>query len=1083
MIADSTPSKIAIIGMACVFPDAPSIHAYWRNIIHGHDAVGQPPASWDAQRYLESGRVDTAAGGYLGDLFRFEPHRFGIMPSSLDGGEPDQFLALSVAHAALDDAGYAERGYDHRDTGVVLGHSTYLHRGQGTLIQNHIVVDQTIAVLRAACPTLAPERIPEIREVLESSLPACTTDIAPGLVPNVMTGRIANRLDLRGPNYLVDAACSSSLLAVGAAMDELWAGRSNLMLAGGVNASLPPEVAAIFTQLGALSRRGRVRPFESGSDGTLLGEGLGVVVLKRLDDALRDEDRIYAVLRGIGQASDGRGKGLLAPTVEGEALAIRRAYDQSGVDPMSVSLIEAHGTGIPLGDRTEIAALRSVFGERSDVPCLPVGSVKSMISHCIPAAGVAGLIKCALALHHRMIPPTLCDEVNPELGIEAPLYVPSAPAPWIHPPSDPRRAGVDSFGFGGINTHAILEEAPADALRPAMCGPRAVELCVLSAPSKDALLVALEALARVIDSNPEWRAEDIACAMLRRDTGESHRLSFVARDREELRKALDRAQERLRSSDAAKFTTRSGLAYASEPDPGRLAFVFPGEGSQYVGMLEDLTMAFEDAREWFDVWAGVYEEQPGRRRTDIVWPSSSVTAERRKALEARLHDMDVGSEAVFFGAQAVMAVLRRLGVTPDAMLGHSSGESSALVASGAIAWDRPADVAEPIRRLNEVYQRVLADGDVPRGRLLAIGAMPIAQVRTRAESIDAAIVVAMHNCADQVVVFGPFESVDALEERLTGDGAICVRLPFDRGYHTPAFSAASAQFRGYYDDICMGAPTTTLYSCASAQPFPGDAVEARALAADQWSHTVRFTETVRRMVDDGVTTFVEVGPSANLTSFVQSIARGTGAAALPTDNRRRGSLRTLLTTIGRLYTQGRPLELEQLFAGRAIDELDLQGGERPARRFVVLDNSMPKITLSAEQVAQLRRLTVPPARALSEAEPSVAVLPQARVTPHVVTPLLQDITVDNTGRLKAKCRLDVEAQAFLRDHVLSGEVSDAELRGLACVPLMVSLEVLAEACAVLAGSIAVRVIEQVQAFAWIALDRGELELEVEARCI
>jgi acyl transferase domain-containing protein/phosphopantetheinyl transferase len=1083
MTADSSPTsaKIAIIGMACVFPDAPTVHAFWRNIIQGHDAVGEPPESWDAARYLKSGRVDTSAGGYLGDLFRFEPHRFGIMPSSLDGGEPDQFLALSVAHAALDDAGYAERGYDHRDTGVILGHSTYLHRGQGTLIQNHIVVDQTIELLRAACPTLGTERVTEIRELLEGSLPACNTDIAPGLVPNVMTGRIANRLDLRGPNYLVDAACSSSLLAVAAAMDELRAGRSDMMLAGGVNASLPPEVAAIFTQLGALSRRGRVRPFETGSDGTLLGEGLGVVVLKRLDDAMRDDDRIYAVIRGVGQASDGRGKGLLAPTLEGEALAIRRAYEQSGVDPKSVSLVEAHGTGIPLGDRTEIGALRSVFGDRSDAPCLPVGSVKSMISHCIPAAGVAGLIKCALAIHHRTIPPTLCEEVNPELGIEAPLYVPTTPTPWIHPPENPRRAGVDSFGFGGINTHAILEEAPAEALRPDVSGPRSAELCVLSAPSKDALIAAIEALVRVIDENPEWTAQEIACAMHRRDAAEVHRLAFVVADREELRKALERAEARLRSSEATTFSVRSGLSYAGERDAGQLAFVFPGEGSQYVGMLEDLTAAFDDAREWFDVWSGVYAEQPGHRRTDIVWPPASVSAADREVLEARLHDMDVGSEAVFFGAQAVLAVLRRLGVTPDAMLGHSSGESSALLATHAIPWARPADVAEPIRRLNEVYRRVLADGDIPRGRLLAIGAMPIAQVRTQAESIDTDLVVAMHNCADQVVVFGPPASADALEERLTVDGAICVRLPFDRGYHTPAFAAASDQFRGYYDDIEMGRPETTLYSCASADRFPEDDVESRALAASQWSQTVRFTETVGRMVDDGLTTFVEVGPSANLTSFIQSITRGTGVVALPTDNRRRGSLRTLLATVGQLYTQGRPLALEQLFEGRSVAAVDLEGSQPDRPRTVVLDNSMPKIRLSAEQTARLRTLTAPPAQPVVSAGP-VAVLPPSSPA-SVATPLLDDIVVDTTGRLQAKCRLDVEAQAFLRDHILTGEVSEAELRGLSCMPLMVSLEVLAEACATLAGSVAVRSIEHVQAFAWIALDHGSLELDVEARCV
>ena len=244
---------------------------------------------------------------------------------ALDGGEPDQFVALRIARDALADAGYL-CDHDHRDTGIVLGHSTYLHRGQGAILQNTLVLDQTMELLASVCPTIAPGQLAEIRALMKGKLPPSNADIAPGLVPNVMTGRIANRLNLKGPNYLLDAACSSSLLAVNAAVDELRSGRSRMMLAGGVNASLPAEVAVIFTQLGALSGRGKVRPFATGSDGTLLGEGLGVVVLKRLADALADGDRIYAVVRGVGQASDGRGHGLLAPSVEGETLAIRRAY-------------------------------------------------------------------------------------------------------------------------------------------------------------------------------------------------------------------------------------------------------------------------------------------------------------------------------------------------------------------------------------------------------------------------------------------------------------------------------------------------------------------------------------------------------------------------------------------------------------------------------------------------------------------------------------------------------------------------------------------------------------------------------------
>ncbi|NUP87858.1 MAG: polyketide synthase, partial [Burkholderiaceae bacterium] len=482
--------------MACLFPQAPDLHAFWRNIVHGVDAIGAPVPGWDAERYLATGRIKTSAGGYLGELYRFNPTDFGIMPNSLDGGEPDQYLALRVARDALRDAGYLRDDADHRDTGIILGHSTYLHRGQGTIVQHLVVVDQTIELLRLACPHLTDEQADSARAMLRARLPQSNADVAPGLVPNVMTGRIANRLNLRGPNYLVDAACSSSLLAVGAAIDELRAGRSRMMLAGGVNASLPAEVCYIFTQLGALSGRGKVRPFEAGSDGTLLGEGLGVVALKRLDDALADGDRVYAVVRGVGQASDGRGHGLLAPSIEGEALAIRRAWQAAGLDPASLSLVECHGTGIPLGDQTEVAALKSVLGERQgEQGTVAIGSVKSMISHCIPAAGVAGLIKTALALHHRVLPPTLCEEPNPALGLaQTPLYLNNQVGPWIHPTDAPRRAGVNSFGFGGINAHCIVEQAPPQAARHPSAMPWPAELCVLAADSAAELAQRAQAL-------------------------------------------------------------------------------------------------------------------------------------------------------------------------------------------------------------------------------------------------------------------------------------------------------------------------------------------------------------------------------------------------------------------------------------------------------------------------------------------------------------------------------------------------------------------------------------------------------------
>lgn len=1182
--ATAAREPIAIIGMACMYPGAADLKSFWRNIIDGVDAIGDPGDDWDAQRYLDSGRIQTARGGYLKALYRFDPREFGIMPNSLDGGEPDQFLALKVAADALRDAGWLRPDADHRDTGIVLGHSTYLHRGQGSMIQNHIVVDQTLELLKTTSPHLDDAALAQVRQLLLSKLPNTNPEVAPGLVPNVMTGRIANRLNLKGPNYLVDAACSSSLLAVNAAIDELRLGRSRMMIAGGVNASLPAEVAVIFTQLGALSRRGKVRPFSVGSDGTLLGEGLGMVVLKRLSDARADGDRIYALLRGVGQASDGRGTGLLAPSVEGEALAIARAYADCGVDPASISLIEAHGTGIPLGDKTEIAALKTVFGERrSAQPSIALGSVKSMVSHTIPAAGLAGLIKTALALHHKVLPPMLCDEINPELGIEhTPLFVNSRTAPWLVPPGQPRRAGVNSFGFGGINTHAIVEEAPADSPSPERLLPWPAELCLASADSPEALAERLAQVDALISARPDLRLADVAASMAQADRAASCRLAVVATDLAGLQKQLRQAGRKLAEpKKQARWSTRTGLSFAREPLAGQLAFVFPGEGSQYPAMLADLALCFDEVRQWLDFWCGLYDDAPGERRTDIAYPPATGLDEaQRQALEARMNDMDVGSEAVFVGGLALHQLLLGFGVLPDAMLGHSSGESSALAASGAMNAGSPQQLAAFIRELNGLYREELASGRIPTGALMAVGALDRASIEAQMAAVDPALVVAMDNCPNQTIVYGSVAQVDALRQRLIQAGAVCMPLPFDRGYHTPAFDSMSKAFLKYYRSVKLGAPKLPLYSCASAGLFPDQATGTRQLAAAQWSDTVRFRETVLKMHDDGVRSFIEVGPSSNLSAFVQETLAGREFLSLATNQRRKGGVEQFLSVLGQLWVHQRPVDLARLWQGRGLTPVALDDGRLPAARGVLLSNTMPRIVLTEAERAQLGAWTAPPAAAgvaapaasaasaaSAEAaaptaatpavEPPPAPVPAPAPTPvpslpapvaaatplpapapepqaddgraalmgsyfdlmrdflaqqqgvmdrlsqqpeafDVVdhgadaatdplsarTPFLAQIDWAEDGQsLRAEVPLDTRSDAFLRDHVLSGPVSEADprLHGLACVPLMVSLEIMAQGCAVLAGRVDLALIERVRAFDWIALDEGQLTLTLEVR--
>lgn len=1135
---------IAIIGMACVFPEAPDLKTFWQNIIQCVDAVGEPQAAWEAERYLESGRINTPYGGYLKDLFCFDPREFGIMPNSVDGGEPDQFLALRVARDALLDAGYLDDGYDHTNTGIILGHSTYLHRGQGNHVQHHIVLDQTMEILAAVSPSLSDDKLTQIRKLLTDKLPQSNADIAAGLVPNVMTGRIANRLNLKGPNYILDAACSSSLLAVGAAMDELRNHRSNLMLAGGVNASLPAEVSVIFTQLGALSERGKVRPFSKGSDGTLLGEGLGTVVLKRLSDAEADGDKIYAVIRGIGQASDGRGHGLLAPSSEGEALAIQRAYEDSGVDPSTIGLIEAHGTGIPLGDQTEVSALGSVFGERKgQLGNVALGSVKSMISHCIPAAGIAGLIKTSLALHHKVLPPTLCDEVNPDLAIEkTPLYVNTALRPWFTSKDVPRRAGVNSFGFGGINTHAILEEAPSQAKKPLYYSNRPAELFVLSADSKTALADKIRQLQPLAEAE-NYSIAEIAAEVCRQDKAEEQRIAFVVKDHRDLAKKLAQSLKKLEADKKGRWSTRNGVAFSDEPLPGKLAFIFPGEGSQYLSMLEELSLNFPEVRGWFDFWRGLYgDDQQGSSRTDLVFPPEiELTPEIKKSLELRLHDMDIGSEAVFVGSQAMNGLLKAFGVEPDAMLGHSTGESSALVASGAIDNADLDQLAKFIRELNLVYQQVLESGGIHTGALLTVGALDSAIIDQHIAELSSTVYVAMDNCANQKVLFGDKEAIASLQKSLSEAGGICVPLPFDRGYHTPLFSAVTTAFQKYYADVGIKKPQLPLYSCASAGLFPAKQADVVDLAASQWSKTVRFADTITAMHDDGIQYFIEVGPSGNLTAFVNEILSDKEYLSIASNIRKKSSVEQFLILLGQLYVNQKTVDIGRLFVGRTLDSVDLSSSAPRRVSGMLLDNTMPVLHLTDDDRTLLQAMAPihtdaapgiknEPIQAQPEPTDSEGVALYAETKqPEAVSdgvmadyfdlmrgflsqqetlfsstalaesqleganeyteaapfPFLSEILEHTEQFLRARCDLNVYQDRFLQDHILSGTVSeqDPERMGLSCVPMMVSLEIMAEAVAALAGNVSITTIENVKSYDWIALDDMSIELDVSAKAL
>jgi acyl transferase domain-containing protein/phosphopantetheinyl transferase len=962
---------VAITGMACLFPGACDVDAYWRNILGKVDATSDPPPeAWDPDIYYDPefkdvDRTYCKRGGYLGAMARFDPLAHGVPPVAV-GGEPDQWLALQVARDALADTGRAELPEEVRArTAVVFGKGTYLNGGNAIAVQRGLVIGQTIDLIRRLHPERSEEQLQELREALQEVLPPLGPETVPGLIPNIIVGRIANRLDLMGPAYTIDAACASSLVAVQHAVRDLLAGDCDLALAGGSQVWMPVATLNLFCRLGALSRSERLRAFDKHADGTLLGEGIGAVVLKRAQDAVRDGDRVYAVIRGVGVASDGHGMSVMAPRIEGEELALRRAYAAAGVSPATIGLVEAHGTGTPVGDVTEVQALTRVFGEREgELPRCALGTVKTMIGHTIPAAGVAGLIKTALALHQRVLPPTLgCEEPNPELGLErTPFYINTETRPWIHGDAAPRRAGINAFGFGGINAHAVLEEWDGEGAlghRP----PRDAEVCILAGESQQQLLEAAGELhGALAGAGGEIALADLAFTLGRElDPAPGRkRLALVASDTEDLRGKLGQAIEKLREPDCARIKTTSGIYYEAEP-LGRDAstvFVFPGEGAQYQNMLAGLCLEFAEARAAFDRIDRLYAEHPrGHRLSDWVFPRPAFADGERERTEARLMELDIAVEAVLTANAAVHGVIRRLVPRCDAMLGHSSGEHSAAMAAGALDVETDERLAAFCHGLYASYADAAARHDVPAAVLLALGADAATAERIAREA-GGELHLAMDNCPHQAVLVGEAAAAARAYEIATREGLMCEQLPYDRAVHTPMFAPFAEDLRATFARLPVRAAAIELWSCTTAAAYPKDPDAIRELLVEHWTRPVRFRETIEALHDDGARVFLEVGPRGNMTSFMQDILRGRPACVAASDLRRRTGVTQLSHLVGMLAAHDVELDLGYLFEQRHAELLDWRAPASDAalrpRAIVPLSTTWPMLRLSDEAVQRLR---------------------------------------------------------------------------------------------------------------------------------
>ncbi|WP_117671960.1 type I polyketide synthase, partial [Micromonospora sp. MW-13] len=906
------PLDIAIVGMACMLPGSPDLDSFWRTVLNGTDAVTEVPADrWDTSVYYapevgpgRTGRISVSKWGGFIEPVPFDAIGYGIPPSALSSIDPTQLLALEVSHRALVDAGYAydAPGVDHSRTGVVFGAEAGSDMGHAQTLR-----------------TMLPAYLGEVPEEMEELLPTVSEDSFPGVLANVIAGRVANRLDLGGPNYTIDAACASSLAAMDAACKELASGDSDLMICGGADLHNGVNDYLMFTSAHALSPTGRSRPFDSTGDGIALGEGVACVVLKRLADAERDGDRIYGVIKGLGGASDGRALGLTAPRPEGQRRALDRAYHRTGISPRDVGLVEAHGTGTVVGDRTELETLTRMFVEAGAEPggCA-LGSVKSQIGHTKCAAGLAGVIKATLALYHGIRPPTIhLERPNPAWHPQqSPFVFFTEARPWPAPAGE-RIAGVSAFGFGGTNFHAVLgayagapEPRHARRLWPAelFCF-RGADRAAAHQPVRQLL----ESLAADAGRNRPGRLAELAAAVAAKAANRSGptRVAVVARSLPELETLLRRAL-------AGEHDPARGLVQPTETDPvgpGQVAFLFPGQGSQRPGALAELFVAFPELRHYLEL---------DRSAAELLFPPTAFDHESRRAQEDRVRDTRVAQPVLGIGGLAVDHLLRRLGVRPDMTAGHSYGELVGLCVAGAFDATTLLDLSR------ERAAAILgACGEDP-GTMAAVNATAdeVAQALAGA-GLTSEVVLANRNAPRQVVVSGPTAKVRAAVVALKESGLSAKAIPVACAFHSPVVAGAVETFAEVLADRRIAEPRIPVWSNLTAAPYAGDADQVRHHLAEQIGAPVRFVEQIEAMYAAGARLFVEVGPGQVLTRLVRAVLGDRPHRAIAGEGGPAEGLRGFLISVAELACAGAPVRPDWLFQGRVAGDAP---GAAPTRR-------------------------------------------------------------------------------------------------------------------------------------------------------
>ncbi|AJA48999.1 erythronolide synthase, modules 5 and 6 [Clostridium pasteurianum DSM 525 = ATCC 6013] len=884
---------IAVISLACRFPEAKNPEEFWNNLEKGKNSISEIPYDrWNIDKYYDKdkkhGKTYCKTGGFIDNPYAFDDEFFNISSEEAEIMDPQQRIMLELVYEVFENAGYSKESVNSRNIGIFVGTgiNNYFEYHLNTLNMNNIREFTSFN-------SFSEYEKKSFMEEWENNF-GYTKEHPNLLVDNILNmvaARASQEFNLKGPSLTVDTACSSALVTIHMACDALRKSECEMAVAGGINLLLTPTPYIYFSSAGALSKTGESKVFDSGADGFVPGEGGGLVLLKPLSRAIDDKDEILAVIKGSAVNNDGHSIGVMAPNPDGQKRVIEALYKRENIDPREIQYVEAHGTGTKIGDSSEVRAIAQAFNEwKLENQSIAIGSVKANIGHLLNAAGIASFIKVVLALKNKIIPPNVnLNEPNPMIKFsETPFYFTQNSKKWKSSESGKRRAAINSFGFGGTNCHMLLEGVPEE-MKSSSQEEKTIskQVLCLTAHTEKALNDKIWNLSVFLKQNINYTLEDICYTENMKNASLKYRDSIAANSVKDLIEKLDK---------------HIGIKTPIEKSP-KIALMFTGQGCQYVGMAKELYSFIPKFKKYVDMCSEAFYPYLGEKITDLIYGD--------EADEKILAQTNITQPVVFTLDYSLGRFIMELGVKPYCVLGHSIGEWVAACIAGVVELK---DAAKIVSTRGKLMNSLKIPG--------AMAAVFVTGDKLEAliNSFNKEVWIAAYNGNHQVIS-GVSKSVDEFISILEKNNIVCKRLKVSQAFHTPLMESILKEFQEEIEGIEFKKPSIPIVSNITAafidKPFDTEYWLKHILSS------VKFEQSIKFIRDKGVNTFIEAGPDKTLTSMTKGVLIGEDFNILPTVNRKKDNWEVFLGTLGNLYSAGVKINWEVFYKNFSYKRIHL----------------------------------------------------------------------------------------------------------------------------------------------------------------